>query len=694
MVARAYGTPCPVDVLEKTLEGAVERAGSVPIQGMGQLAEVLGLQTQVGAVKFDQLHRLELPVMVQRKQHYALITEVGQGRVLLADPEQGWLTLPMTEARETWGEQVQVVLLKRLDDTPQKTFGWGWFAPVIKRFQWPLMQVLLASLFIQLFQLANPLLIQQIIDKVINQSNLSALQVLGAALVASALFQGLLTAVRTWLLIDTTDRMDLLLGSQVIDKLLRLPLRFFENRPVGELSQRLSELGNLRGFLTGTAITSALDLLFATIYILIMLVYSPMLTAVALGTVPIYVLMILFIAPMYRRLIRKQAQFSARTQSHLIETLGGIQTVKAQHFELNSRWRWQERYSGQIAEGFKSVVLGSSASEVGNFLNQLSSLLIIWVGVYQVVNGELSLGQMIAFRIIASYVTGPILRLSSLWQGFQQVSISMERLADIVDQVPEAGEQDADQISLPPISGKVKIENLRFRFGKQGPYQIDGIDLEIPSGSFIGIVGQSGSGKSTLMKLLPRLYEPNEGRILIDGYDISKVNLSSVRQQIGIVPQDCLLFEGTIRENIAMNHPEADTDSVIRVARAAAAHDFIMELPEGYGTRLGERGAGLSGGQRQRIAIARTLLQNPNLLILDEATSALDYDTESTVCMNLQQALQGKTVFFITHRLSTVRHADRIVLMHQGALAEQGTHEELMAMGGRYAALYAHQGDA
>lgn len=694
MVARAYGTPCPVDVLEKTLEGAVERAGSVPIQGMGQLVEAMGLQTQVGTVKFEQLHRLELPVLVQRDQHYALITEVSQGRILLADPEQGWLKLSLSDARTAWGEQVQVVLLKRLDDTPQKTFGWSWFTPVIKRFQWPLIQVLLASLFIQLFQLANPLLIQQIIDKVINQSNLSALQVLGAALVASALFQGLLTAVRTWLLIDTTDRMDLLLGSQVIDKLLRLPLRFFEKRPVGELSQRLSELGNLRSFLTGTAITSALDLLFATIYILIMLMYSPLLTAVALGTVPLYVMMILFIAPLYRRLIRHQAQFAARTQSHLIETLGGIQTVKAQHFELNSRWRWQERYSGQIAEGFKSVVLGSSAGEVGNFLNQLSSLLIIWVGVYQVVNGELSLGQLIAFRIIAGYVTGPILRLSSLWQGFQQVGLSMERLADIVDQVPEAGEQDADQISLPPIRGQVRFENLRFRFGTQGAYQIDGVDLEIPGGSFIGIVGQSGSGKSTLMKLLPRLYEPNEGRILIDGYDIGKVNLSSVRQQIGIVPQDCLLFEGTVRDNICMNHPEADTESVIRVARAAAAHDFIMELPEGYGTRLGERGAGLSGGQRQRIAIARTLLQNPNLLVLDEATSALDYDTEATVCLNLQQALQGKTVFFITHRLSTVRHADQIILMHQGKLAEQGSHDELMAIGGRYAALYAHQGDA
>lgn len=693
MVARAYGTPCPVDVLEKTLEGAVERAGSVPIQGMGQLAETMGLQTQVGEVRFDQLHKLELPVMVEKKTHYALITEVTNKEILLADPEQGWIKLEKDIAQKDWGDKVKVVLLKRLDDTPKKTFGWGWFTPVIKRFKWPLIQVLLASLFIQLFQLANPLLIQQIIDKVVSQSNLSALQVLGAALVASALFQGLLTAVRTWLLMDTTDRMDLLLGSQVIDKLLRLPLKFFENRPVGELSQRLSELGNLRGFLTGTAITSALDLLFATIYILIMVTYSPLLTVVALGTVPLYVIMVLFIAPLYRRLIRKQAQFAAKTQSHLIETLSGIQTVKAQHFELNSRWRWQERYSGQIAEGFKSVVLGSSAGEVGNFLNQLSSLLIIWVGVYQVVNGDLSLGQMIAFRIIAGYVTGPILRLSSLWQGFQQVEISMERLADIVDQVPETDEKDANQISLPAISGNVKIEDLRFRFGKQGPNQIDGVNLEIPSGSFIGIVGQSGSGKSTLMKLIPRLYEADEGRILIDNYDISKVNLSSVRQQIGIVPQDCLLFEGTIRDNITMNHPEADTDSVIRVAKAAAAHDFIMELPDGYGTHLGERGAGLSGGQRQRIAIARTLLQNPNLLILDEATSALDYDTESTVCMNLQKALAGKTVFFITHRLSTVRHADRIVLMHKGKIVEQGFHEELIKAGGRYASLYAHQGD-
>ena len=338
----------------------------------------MGLQTQVGAVRFEQLHRLELPVIIQTQGHFALLAEVKGGTVMLADPERGWKTMPFEHARADWGDEVQVVLVKRLADT-EPAVRLGLVHPSAQA-------VPMAADSGAAGIAVHPALPagQPAAAPADHRQGDQSEQPFGPASAwrrtgGGALFQGLLTAVRTWLLIDTTDRMDLLLGSQVIDKLLRLPLRFFEKRPVGELSQRLSELGNLRGFLTGTAITSALDLLFATIYILIMLVYSPMLTAVALGTVPLYVLLILFIAPVYRRLIRHQAQYAARTQSHLIETLSGIQTVKAQHFELNSRWRWQERYSGQIAESFKSVVLGSSASEVGNFLNQLSSLLIIWV---------------------------------------------------------------------------------------------------------------------------------------------------------------------------------------------------------------------------------------------------------------------------------------------------------------------------
>ena len=312
-----------------------------------------------------------------------------------------------------------------------------------------------------------------------------------------------------------------------------------------------------------------------------------------------------------------------------------------------------------------------------------------------VLEGELSLGMLIAFRIISGNVTGPLLQLSGLYQGFQKVQVSMERLSDIIDQNPElAREEDINQIVMPPISGDIRFEDVKFRFTQNnGPYQVDRVSLSIPKGSFVGIVGQSGSGKSTLTKLLPRLYEPEQGRIFIDDYDIGKVELSSLRRQIGIVPQDSLLFEGTISENIALNDPQASTDSIIDAAKLACAHEFIMSLSQGYATRIAERGSNLSGGQRQRIAIARTILSNPQLLVMDEATSALDYNTEKQLCLNLQNWSKGRTVLFITHRLSSIKSSDLIVVMHDGRLVEQGSHDQLMSQGERYAALYKQQGD-
>ena len=324
-------------------------------------------------------------------------------------------------------------------------------------------------------------------------------------------------------------------------------------------------------------------------------------------------------------------------------------------------------------------------------MNKLSALLVLWVGAYLVLEGELTLGQLIAFRIISGYVTGPLLRLAQIWQNFQETALSLERLSDIIDTPQESTEEDRNNIPMPVIQGRVQYENISFRFGPTGPMQLLNINLDFPAGQFIGVVGQSGSGKSTLMKLLPRLYDPQAGRILIDQYDISKVELYSLRRQIGIVPQDSLLFEGTVQENIALTNPDASTDAIIHAAKVAGAHDFIMELSSGYNTQVGERGSALSGGQRQRIAIARTVLQNPRLLIMDEATSALDYDTERQVCGNLAEAFKGRTVFFITHRLSTIRNADIILMMDKGAVVEQGTHEELMALQGRYYCLYQQQ---
>lgn len=358
---------------------------------------------------------------------------------------------------------------------------------------------------------------------------------------------------------------------------------------------------------------------------------------------------------------------------------------------MKSRWQWQERYAKYISAGFKNVLTFSTASSISGFLNKLSGLMLLWVGAHLVLANQLTLGQLIAFRIIAGYVTSPLLRLIQLWQNFQETALSIERLGDILDAPSEVDETNRNNIPLPEIKGAVKYEGVSFSFHTSGPLQLLNINLEIPAGAFIGIVGQSGSGKSTLTKLLQRLYQPAAGRIIIDGYDISKVELYSVRRQIGTVLQDTLLFNGTVQDNIALTNPEASSEQIIEAAKIAAAHDFIMSLPNGYNTVVGERGSSLSGGQRQRIAIARTVLQNPKLLILDEATSALDYNSERQVCNSLAEAFRGRTVFFITHRLTTVKNADVILVMDQGSVVEQGTHKELMTLKGRYYCLYQQQ---
>ncbi|PMB17028.1 type I secretion system permease/ATPase, partial [Fischerella thermalis CCMEE 5319] len=544
--------------------------------------------------------------------------------------------------------------------------------------------------FVQLSALANPLVIQLIIDQVINQNSISTLHILGALLLAVGVFEAVITTLRTYLFVDTTNRIDMSLGSEIIDHLLRLPLRYFQNRPVGELATRINELENIRSFLTGTALTVGLDALFSVVYIVVMFFYSWQLTLVGLATIPVFMILTAIASPTIRKQLRTKAERNAETQSYLVEVISGIQTVKAQNIELRSRFAWQERYARYVTAGFKTVIISTLASSTSNFLNKLSSLLVLWMGAYLVLQGELTLGELIAFRIISGYVTSPILRLAQLWQNFQETALSLERLSDIVD-TPQEAEEDRYNIPLPAIVGAVKYENISFRFHTGSPLQLCNVNLDFAPGNFIGVVGQSGAGKSTLTKLLIRLYEPESGRILIDGYDIAKVELYSLRRQIGVVPQETLLFDGTVQENIALTNPDATTEEIIEAAKIAVAHEFIMNLPNGYNTRVGERGAALSGGQKQRIAIARSVLQKPKLLVLDEATSALDYPTERQVCLNLAAAFQGSTVFFITHRLNTVVNADIIVVMDSGRVIEQGTHDELMKMKGHYYYLYNQQ---
>ncbi len=691
MLTKLMNLPFRRDAIERVLRDQLRRGQSPTLRLCGQIAAGLGLHVSGAKVAARMGMRLQTPTLVPWGQAFALAVRSDQRGLVLASPSQGFVELDADQLEHSFPEGIDLLLMDRTSTTPEQKFGPAWFWPALKRYRGVLIQVLLASFVVQLFTLANPLLIQVIIDKVINQRSLDTLQVLGIALVAVTLLEGVLGSLKTYLFSETTNRIDQRLGAEVIDHLLRLPLGYFDRRPVGELGSRISELEKIRNFLTGQALTTVLDAAFSVIYIVVMLFYSWVLTLIALAVLPIQVGLTLLGAPLFRRQYRKSAEANASTQSHLVEVLTGIQTVKSQNVEMISRWTWQERYGKYINRSFEKTITGTALSQTSQVLQKISQLLVLWVGASLVLSGDLTLGQLIAFRIISGYVTQPLLRLSSIWQTIQELRVSFERLADVIDTPQESDDQDKAKVPLPPIDGAVSFDNLSFAFSTGTAPVLNDVSLEVKSGTFVGIVGQSGSGKSTLMKLLPRLYSPNQGRILIDNYDIDKVELYSLRRQIGIVPQDPLLFSGSVNENIALTQPDASSEEIVMAAKVACAHDFIMELPAGYSTPVGERGASLSGGQRQRIAIARTLLANPKLLVMDEATSALDYETERKVCDNLIQTLHDCTVFFITHRLSTVRRADLIVVMHQGAVVEKGTHDELMSRRGRYYALYRQQ---
>jgi len=689
MLARYYNAPFRRDVLERTARGHIGDH-DVSLQTLGNLSTLMGFTGALADIPEAQLPRLPFPCFALVERQPAMLHDISRGKVRAVLPEYGMVSLDVNVL--TKGQNgAQVLTLTPGRDTQKRKLGFSWFMPQIKRYKRSLLEVILVSLVLQLLNLAQPLVFQQIFDKVIGQQNLDTLYTLGLLLLGVALFQGLLSAVRTYLFADTTNRMDITLGGEVIQHLFRLPLRYFDRRPVGELQTRLQELSNIRNFMTGSAITLFLDSIFSLIYIGVMFAYSGVLTAVSLGVVPLFLGLTLVASPFIRGQLRKAAEKNAVTQSLLIESLNGVQTIKAQNAENTIRWRWQKSFSNYMAENFRTLLIGVSAGTVGSFLNQLTGLLTLWVGAYLVIKGELTIGQLIAFRIISGYVVGPLLNLATSWQNFQGVALSIERLSDVVDATPEGGDLESDQLPLPPVAGEVSFQGIDFRFNESSPMVVKDVTFNVPAGYFVGIVGRSGSGKSTIMKLLPRLYQPEKGRILIDGFDISKLQLGSVRRQIGIVPQDSLLFDGSVRDNITLTVPDATSDELIAAARVACAHDFIMDLPNGYATRVGERGGNLSGGQRQRLAIARAVLQRPSLLILDEATSALDYLTERQLCLNLKQAFEGSTVFFITHRLTTIRSADTILMMDAGSLVEQGSHQELLEQAGRYFALYSQQ---
>ena len=573
-----------------------------------------------------------------------------------------------------------------------KNFGFVWFAPSLWRYRKPLIHVLVASFFVQIFALVTPLFFQVVIDKVLTHRGYSTLFVLVGGLALIGLFDIALQYLRTYALSHTSNRIDVELGQRLFRHLARLPVAYFETRPTGQTVARMRELETIRSFLTGQGLFSALDLLFTFVFIAVLFAYSWKLTLVVLATIPLYLLIAAVARPLLREMLNEKFNRGAESQQFLVESIVGMQTIKAAAVEPVVGKQWEERLAGYVRSAFETTMLGAKGQNAIQYVNKLSTAALLLFGAKAVIDGELTVGELVAFNMIAGQVAQPVLRLSQLWQDFQQVQVSVERLGDILNHPPEP--TPATRAQLPPPRGKVEFRNVSFRYRPNSPQVLKQISLRVNPGKVIGIVGPSGSGKSTLTKLVQRFYIPEEGQVLLDDMDLAQVDPAWLRTHIGVVLQENLLFNRSIHDNIALANPAMPRAHVMAVAQLAGADEFIGKLPQGYDTMIEERGANLSGGQRQRIAIARALATNPPILIFDEATSALDYESERIVQQNMRQIVQNRTVFIIAHRLAAVRDCDVIIGMVEGRLVEAGSHDDLLKNpNGLYARLWAMQND-
>ncbi len=668
-------------------------------------ARDFGLKSREHRSRWRRLDRTPLPaIALLRDGGYLILGKViespassgdggseipsGGGKILVQNPLAPRPEV-MTRAalEEAWdGRLILMARRANLTDLGRR-FDIGWFLGAMAKYRQLLSEVLLASFFLQVFALVSPLVFQVVIDKVLSHRSMSTLDVLIVALVAISLFEAILGALRTYLFSHTTNRIDVELGARLFRHLLALPVGYFQARRAGDSVARVRELENIRNFLTSSALTLVVDLFFTFVFLAVMFFYSPLLTGIVLASFPFYIAISAGATPLFRRRLGEKFRRGAENQAFLVESVAGIETLKAMAVEPQMQRRWEEQLAAYVAASFRVVSLGNVASQSVQFVNKLVTAATLYFGAQLVMDNRLTIGELVAFNILAGRVSAPVLRLAQIWQDFHQARLSVERLGDILNTAPEQL-PNSSRVRLPPIRGEVSFEHVGFRYRIDAAEVLHDVSFTVPPGQTVGIVGASGSGKSTLAKLIQRLYVPETGRVLIDGSDLTMVDTAWLRRQIGVVLQENVLFAGTVRDNIALADPGVGADRVIAAAQLAGAHDFILELPEGYDTAVGERGASLSGGQRQRIAIARALITDPRILIFDEATSALDYESERVIQQNMGQIARNRTVFIIAHRLSSVRLADRIVTLDRGRLVEDGSHEELIRKGGRYAALH------
>jgi len=653
-------------------------------------ARTLGLKVRSVKVAAARLKTTPLPALALAHDgaHFLLAACDGAKALTMSPGESGVATRTPEEIIDACEGRLLLFASRASLTGELARFDFTWFIPAIVKYRRLLLEVLGVSFLLQIFGLVSPLMSQVVMDKVITNRAYSTLDVVGVALLISATFEILLTGLRNYIFSHTTNRIDVELGARLFRHLLTLPLGYFEARRVGDTVARVRELENIRNFLTGQALTAMLDLVFSIVFFGVMCLYSVWLTIVVALSLPVYAAISFAINPSFRHRLNDKFARGADNQSFLVEAVSGVQTVKSMAVEPQFVRRWENQLAAYVSASFGVSMLGNIGQQLIQYVGKLVTLLLLFLGAKLVIDGKLSLGQFVAFNMMSQRVSGPVLRLAQLWQDFQQIGISMRRLGDILNARTELPQS---RQALPAMRGEVTFDNVRFRYRPDGQYIVKGVSLHVNVGQTIGIVGRSGSGKSTLTKLLQRLYVPEDGKVRIDGIDLSLADPVWLRRHIGVVLQENLLFNRSIRENIAVTDPGLPLEAVIHAAKLAGAHEFILALPEGYDTVVAEHGASLSGGQRQRIAIARALVCNPRILIFDEATSALDFETERIIQDNMRAMCAGRTVFIIAHRLTAVRAADLIIAMDNGEIVETGTHDSLLLKGGYYAGLVSLQ---
>ncbi len=663
------------------------------IDDLVRLAKRAGARAKRARLKLDQIGAAPAPfIAYDADGAFFLVAGVRDERVLIQRPGEAPNLVALEGLTTVWSGEVVFVTTRASLTLGSAKFDVSWFVPALWRYRHLLRDVLLASLVLQIFALATPLFFQVVIDKVLVHRGLTTLDVLAWGLGAVIVFETGLGGLRAWLFTHTTSRVDVELGAKLYRHVLSLPLAYFESRRVGDTVARVRELETVREFLTSSAATLVIDLAFTLLFLVILFFYSIPLFVVVLVSLALYAIISVAITPSLHKRIEERFQRGAESQAFLVESVTGVGTLKAAAVEPQMQNRWENLLAAYVTSGFRAAQLGIWGGQAIQLVNKIAMLVILYVGARLVIDGKLTVGELVAFNMLSGRVAEPVLRLAQLWQQFQEARVGVARLGDLLNAPSERAQ--GSRSALPPIEGRVSFNQVSFRYRPDGPEVLKRIDLDIAPGEVLGIAGPSGSGKSTLTKLVQRLYAPERGRVLIDGVDLSMVDPAWLRRQVGVVLQENLLFNRTVRENIALSDPARPMGEVIEAAKLAGAHEFILELPEGYDTEIEERGANLSGGQRQRIAIARALITDPRILIFDEATSALDAESEAIIQKNLSQMAHGRTVLIIAHRLSAIRSADRIITLEAGEITEQGNHDALIARNGRYAALWRAQTEA